>query len=103
MMLQEKEIQNYVISAAKALHAEQAWLFGSYAAGKATEDSDVDVLFVMDSDLPRPKRIAQAYRVMRSWQVAKDIVVYTPDEFERWRDVEGALCHNVATKGIRYV
>jgi len=102
-MLKSDEIQACVISAAKSLHAEQAWLFGSYAAGKATEDSDVDVLFVMDSDLPRPKRIAQAYRVMRSWQVAKDILVYTPEEFKHWRNVEGALCHNVTTKGIRYV
>jgi len=102
-VLKTEEIQANVMSAAKQLHAEQAWLFGSYAIGKATEDSDVDVLFVVDSALPRPKRIAQAYRVMRSWQVAKDIVVYTPEEFKRWCNVEGALCHNVTTKGIRYV
>jgi len=102
-MIKAEEIQSYIMTAAKTLHAEQAWLFGSYAVGKATEDSDVDVLFVMESDLPRPKRIAQAYRVMRSWPVAKDIVVYTPEEFKRWRNVEGALCHNVTTKGVRYV
>ncbi len=102
-MLKPEDIQAYIVSAAKTLHADQAWLFGSYARGEATDDSDVDVLFVLDSDLPRPKRIAQAYRVMRAWSVAKDIVVYTPEEFKRWRNVEGALCHNVTTEGIRYV
>jgi hypothetical protein len=67
-------------------------LFGSYAREEATDDSDVDVLFVVESDLPRPKRIAHAYRMMRSWQVAKDIVVYTPEEFDRWRGGWKVLC-----------
>jgi len=103
MKLEPEDIRTYIVSAAKALHADEAWLFGSYARGEATDGSDVDVLFVLESDLPRPRRIAQAYRVMRSWSVAKDIVVYTPEEFERWRHIEGALCHNVTTEGIRYV
>jgi len=101
--LEPEDIRAHIVSAAISLHADQAWLFGSYARGEAGEDSDVDVLFVLESDLPRPKRIAHAYRVMRSWPVTKDIVVYTPEEFERWRHIEGALCHNVTTDGIRYV
>ncbi len=103
MILKQEELSNQIQSAAKELHAKEAWLFGSYARNEARDDSDVDIMFILESDLPRPKRIAQAYRVMRSWKVAKDIVVYTPKEFAHWRDIEGSLCHNVVQRGVRYV
>ncbi|MDQ6975482.1 MAG: nucleotidyltransferase domain-containing protein [Mariprofundaceae bacterium] len=97
------DIWAHIEDAAEKLNADQAWLFGSYSRGNATESSDVDVLFIVESDLPRPRRTANAYRVMRSWSVAKDIVVYTPEEFLRWRHVKGALCNNVLTEGVRVV
>ena len=103
MILDQKELSSQIQSAAKELHAEEAWLFGSYACNEARADSDVDVLFIFESELPRPKRIAQAYRVMRSWKVAKDIVVYTAEEFAHWRKIEGSLCYNVVQSGVRYV
>jgi uncharacterized protein len=31
-------------------------LFGSYAAGNATTDSDLDLLIIKDTDLPRHRR-----------------------------------------------
>jgi len=102
MILKQQELNDQICRAAKELHAQEAWLFGSYARNEARDDSDVDVLFILESELPRPKRIAQAYRVMRPWKVAKDIVVYTPKEFAHWRDIEGSLCHNVVQKGVRY-
>jgi len=103
MILKHKELSDQIRLAAKELHAQAAWLFGSYARNEARDDSDVDVLFILESELPRPKRIAQAYRVMRSWRVAKDIVVYTPEEFAHWRKIEGSLCHDVEQNGVRYV
>ena len=35
---------------------EKIILFGSYASGTATEDSDVDLLVISRSDLPRRER-----------------------------------------------
>jgi len=102
-MIEQKEIRQSITEAARELHADEAWLFGSYARNEANEDSDVDVFFIQKSELPRPKRTAQAYRVMRKWHVAKDIVVYTPEEFSRWKHVEGSLCYNVLHEGIRCV
>jgi len=102
MIVNQQELSDQIQRAAKELHAKEAWLFGSYARDEARDDSDVDVLFILESELPRPKRIAQAYRVMRGWKVAKDIVVYTPEEFARWQNVEGSLCHNIVQQGVRY-
>ena len=43
-MLTMSEIEEEIRMLLKKYHAEDALLFGSYARGDATEDSDVDVL-----------------------------------------------------------
>lgn len=42
-MLEIKKIQNDVAEIGKMYGAERIYLFGSYASGTATEDSDVDL------------------------------------------------------------
>ena len=66
-------------------------LFGSRARGNPRPDSDLDILIVMDSDLPRWKRPAPIRRALTDLFPAKDIVVYTPKEVEEWKAVANAL------------
>ncbi len=64
--------------------AERVVLFGSYAGGRMTADSDVDFLVVAESNLPRHKRSRELYRLIRHHPFPVDIIVYTPDEVLRW-------------------
>lgn len=69
---------------------EQVILFGSRARGDATADSDVDLVVV--ETLPFGKgrdRRAEATRLWRAlagFDISKDILVYSRDEVEYWRD-----------------
>ncbi len=103
MIWNQKEVKAHLLQAATKIHAQSVWLFGSYARGEARDDSDVDILLIMESDLPRPKRAALAYQALRSWKAPKDILVYTQQEFDEWKDVEGSLCHRIASEGVCYV
>lgn len=96
-----KEIHGRVSSAASKLHARQAWLFGSYARGEATENSDVDILFVVDDDAPHIDLIRTARKLMRDWRVPKDVLVYRSDEFQDWQKVVGSLCYRVKMEGVQ--
>jgi predicted nucleotidyltransferase len=53
-------------------------LFGSYAYGHPTPDSDLDLLVIMESDLPWHKRSALIRRIFRPAPCAMDILVYIP-------------------------
>lgn len=62
----------------EALGPEQVILFGSYARGEPTPDSDVDLLIVMETD-ERPSRRRRAVsRLFPRLAFPMDIVVRTP-------------------------
>jgi predicted nucleotidyltransferase len=67
----------------EAANAERVVLFGSHARGNASEHSDVDLLVIADSELPRFKRSRALYGVVRPHPFAMDLIVYTPAEVER--------------------
>ena len=59
-----------------ALHPEKIYLFGSHAYGQPNDDSDVDLLIVVnDSDLPPRTRTVEGYRALREILVPAEIVV----------------------------
>ena len=68
-------------------HPEKIILFGSYASGNPTPDSDLDFLMVMDSDQPRYKRSHPLQLMFRPYPCAMDILVYTPQEVNKWNGV----------------
>ncbi|MEO5334238.1 MAG: nucleotidyltransferase domain-containing protein [Magnetococcus sp. YQC-5] len=59
-------------------------LFGSYASGNPDPDSDLDLLVVMPTLLPRYKRAAPIRKLFRPSPCPMDILVYTPDEVNHW-------------------
>ena len=71
------------------------YLFGSYVWGKPTEDSDLDLLIVVDkSDEKSFDRVRPGHRALCGLGISKDLIVYTKDEFER-------ISNNVTTLGYK--
>ena len=80
---------------------EQVILFGSRARGDARPDSDIDLL-IIESERFGDGRSSHAEevrigRALPATPVARDILVYSRDEIERWR---GSLNH-VAARALR--
>ncbi len=60
-------------------------LFGSYALGDPTPDSDLDLLVVMETYLLRHKRATPIRLLFRPMPCPMDILVYTPEEVNKWK------------------
>ena len=80
-------------------HPEKIILFGSYAYGQPTEDSDLDLLIIKESDLPRYKRGREVRKLVRGMKVAVDVLVYTRAEIEKWKDIKPAMITTIFEKG----
>jgi predicted nucleotidyltransferase len=82
------------------LRPERIYLFGSRARGDSRPDSDYDLLVVVTaSDLTAHRRDLMAFRALCGVGVAKDVVVYTRDEFETRRRAASSLPATVLREG----
>lgn len=104
------EIQKIAEQIVERFHPQRVILFGSYAHGKPTEDSDVDLLVVMETGDEDPFRITQHIRntidppvrhemdsPLPTWV---DIHVMAPSEFEASLLRKGVFVTNISTKGL---
>ncbi len=81
-MVQRSDIIEYANEVARKFRPERVILFGSYAEGKATEDSDVDLFVEMDytqSSLQQALAIRKA--IHRTFPL--DLVVKCPREIKQ--------------------
>ena len=73
----------------EAIHPVCVVLFGSRARGDARPDSDVDLLVVDErpfgDDHDRFEELGRLFRALRGLLVAKDVLLFSRDEIERWR------------------
>jgi uncharacterized protein len=80
-------------------HPQQVILFGSYAYGQPTEDSDVDLLVLVDTQEP-PIHVAAQISAAVDHPFPLDIVVRTPADFTAAVQRKGIFAMEVATKGV---
>ena len=74
-------------------------LFGSYASGRPSEHSDLDLLIIMESDLPKHRRAAPIRMLLRPTPCPMDILVYTPWEVEHWRGTANHIITEALSSG----
>ena len=88
-MVDRAQIREFSQAVAQRFHPEKIILFGSYASGIATEDSDVDLLVIMPRTRQRGERISVRIRHAVPRNFPLDLLVRTPAEVAkrlRWGD-----------------
>jgi predicted nucleotidyltransferase len=77
-----KQIQIVARRIVENFHPERIILFGSYAYGKPTIDSDVDLLVVMEIDTRARQKQLEISRALSPHPFGMDILVCAPRELE---------------------
>jgi predicted nucleotidyltransferase len=98
-MLREDEIGDLAERIVSRTQPETLILFGSYAKGTATINSDIDVLLVKDTDLPMARRADDVQPAVARSLVHVDVHVYTPEEVAEYGKDPTAFVSSVLRSG----
>jgi len=91
----------------KALNPYRVILFGSYANGNPTEDSDLDVAVILDSDeivrtfsewIARQRPVSSAVMDIR-YRIAMDVIVYSKAEIDYLRAEGNSFIEEIESTG----
>jgi predicted nucleotidyltransferase len=83
-MLTSNEIDNLIRRIASRIQPKKIIIFGSYAKGRATIKSDLDILVIKETDLPMARRADDVRSLLSSTLIPIDVLVYTPEEVENY-------------------
>lgn len=94
-----EDIRQVVQQIVERFHPQRVILFGSYASGVPTQDSDVDLLVVMNTD-QEPIHAAAHIAAAVDHPFALDILVFKPSVLQASFERKGVFATEVMTKGV---
>ena len=82
-MVDKKTIDEVVNRLVKTYNPLEIYLFGSYAWGNPDEESDLDILVIVESwGADRFKAMSEGHRALIGMNIAKDILLLSKQEFQ---------------------
>ena len=94
-------LKKFLVSRIRTLCGEcTIYLFGSYAYGNPTAESDLDIAVIMDHVESKIKQAVDLRNVLKGTAISQDIVVASKAEFEFYRHEPGSVFRTIADKGV---
>jgi len=97
--ISQQMIEDTVRQIVRQFQPQRIILFGSYAHGQPTPDSDVDLLIVMESDERPAVRAMRVSRLLRPRPFPMDILVRTPEEIRHRLEMGDYFMREVLEQG----
>jgi len=97
-MIEMKEIETLSNRIAQEFQPEQIILFGSYAYGQPTEDSDVDLLILMPFEGHSARKALEIRRCVQPL-FPIDLLVRTPEQVQQRLEWNDCFLREVIEKG----
>ena len=93
-------IKNIINKIVESLSPHKVILFGSYAYGDVSVDSDVDLLIILDTNLKGAERQRVVSRLIRPRPFPVDIIVKTPEEINEAKKRIDPFMNEILEKGV---
>lgn len=97
--LHRASLERVVRQIVEGFHPQRIILFGSYAYGEPTQDSDADLLVVLETE-ERPIEVAAQIAGAVDHPFPLDILVRTPAELEAAFQRQSVFVTEILTKGV---
>jgi len=98
-MFSEKSLKQATYRLVEKFKPQRIILFGSHARGNADKRSDVDILVVASFKGKRRSVMVAMDRALRGIGFARDIILLTPEEYDRDREIPGTIARPASQQG----
>jgi predicted nucleotidyltransferase len=92
-------LEKWIVEKLMSLNPVKIILFGSYAYGKPTEDSDLDICVIMEDVKSKLAEMKDIRERLKELNVAKDILVPSPEEFDFYKNQFGSVFMDIDRRG----
>ena len=92
-MLSEKAFRQAIRRIRQVAQPSKIILFGSYARGEATDDSDLDLMVILPGKPDKMAEIIRLRRAIGALGVGVDVLVFSEDEAQRRGQVPGTVVY----------
>lgn len=98
-----KEIEDIVSQIKERVSAREIFLFGSYAYGNPTKESDIDLCIVTEENNIRKIDLLREIRRSISSIISKpiDILVYGHEEFNKRSNLKSTIEYKIKSEGLK--
>ena len=94
-----KEVKRLTLKIQKEYKPDKIIIFGSFASGKITQDSDVDFFIIKKTAKLRRERNREVSRLLIDRQIPVDILVYTPSEVRKRKEMGDYFIKDILHSG----
>lgn len=98
-MVDKKRLEEIKEKIVRSVSPEKIILFGSCAKGNVTEDSDIDLVVIWDSDLNPHKRNVFLSRLFPKRDFSLDIFAFTKKEAAKLKNIAGTILYEAFNYG----
>ncbi len=93
-------LKKLIVERLRSIDPTKIILFGSYAYGNPSDDSDLDICIVKKEVKSKIKEKREIRKKLRDILIAKDILVPSEKEFEFYKNQYGSVFMDINQKGI---
>jgi uncharacterized protein len=99
-MIKKKDINFVKDTLVEVYHPLKIYLFGSYAWGTPTKDSDLDLIVIISKSKKQVyERPVKGYHALRDLTIPTDILIFTKKEFDEGSNDVTTLCYKTKHDG----
>lgn len=92
-MIAQEQIESVVQVIVEGYEPLKIILFGSYAYGHPTKDSDLDLLIIKDGEASGIQRNRRVRNILKDFSIPIDVIVKSSQEFDMLKDVIGTVIY----------
>lgn len=74
---------------------DKIMLFGPYYLGSITRNSEINLLLIKDTELPKNQRSEEIYNHLSGTEHPVDLLIYTPDEYKKGVAIDNSFLHKM--------